>query len=240
MGRIDKTQAVILAGGLGTRLRPYTFLLPKPMLPVGSKPIIEHILGWLRENDVSEAIISTGYLGRMIEEYLRDGKQVGVRVIYASANRPMGIAGQLKEAESLIKGRFVCVYGDAILRFDLKGLLEFHAKKRATATMALMRYSTSLKYGFMETDSGGRLREWKEKPAISGYINVGCYAMEKRFLKYIPRGTMFGMKEAFEAAKKAGEALYGYRTRGEFLDIGDRRSYRQANEAFMEKLGKLP
>ncbi len=224
---------------MGTRLRPYTFLLPKPMLPVGPKPILEHIIDWLRDAGIGEAIVSTGYLGRMIEEYLKDGKQIGVKISYARANRPMGIAGQLKEAESMIRGRFVCLYGDAILKFDLKGLFEFHARKKATATMALMRYSTSLKYGFMETDSEGRLRRWKEKPSISGYINVGCYTMEKRFLKYIPRGTMFGMKEAFEAAKKAGEPMYGYRTRGEFIDIGDRRSYREANEVFMRRLGKL-
>ncbi len=230
---------MILAGGLGTRLRPYTFLLPKPMLPVGPKPILEHIIDWLRDNGIQEAIISTGYLGRMIEEYFRDGKQIGVKISYAKGNRPLGIAGQLRQAESMIRGRFVCLYGDAILKFDLRGLLEFHARRKATATMALMKYSTALKYGVMETDSDGRLRTWKEKPSITGYINVGCYAMEMRFLKYIPKSTMFGMKEAFEAARKAGEPLYGYKARGEFMDIGDRRSYREANDVFMRKLGKL-
>jgi len=209
------------------------------MLPVGPKPILEHIIQWLSSEGIKDVTISTGYLGRMIEEYFGNGSELGVRIDYAKSVHPLGTAGQLKAAESKIKGRFVCMYGDAILRFDLRRALEFHSRHSATATMVLMKYSTELKYGFMETDSKGRLTEWREKPTYSGYINVGCFIMERRFLKYIPSGKMYGMDTAFERAKKAGEGLFGVKVEGEFIDIGDRKSYRDANEQYMQRIGKV-
>ena len=234
----SKVQAVILAGGLGTRLRPYTLLLPKPMLPVGPSPILEHIIGWLKKNGVTEVIITTGYLGKTIQEYFGAGRDWGVKIQYAASPHPLGIAGQLKTAESKIRGTFVCVYGDAILEMDLRKVIRFHADHSALATIALMKYSTSLKYGFLETDREGRLTEWREKPVISGYINVGCYVMEKAFLKSIPPNQMYGMKEAFEKAMKGGR-VYALRVGGRFTDIGDTKSYREANDEFTKKMGRL-
>ncbi len=224
---------------MGTRLRPYTFLLPKPMLPVGAKPILEHIIDWLKQCGVKEMVVSTGYLGRMVEEYFRDGSQLDVRIDYARANRPLGIAGQLKAAEGKIRGRFLCLYGDAILNFDVERLIDFHARKKAVATMALMKYETTLKYGLIDLDGDGRVANWKEKPTIGGYINVGCYAMEKGFLKYIPRSKMYGMREAFENATRAGAKVFGLKLKGEFMDIGDRGAYRAANELYMKRMGKM-
>ena len=181
---------MILAGGLGTRLRPYTFLLPKPMLPVGTKPILAHILEWLKAKGVTEVIVSTGYLGKMIEEYFGNGAEWGVDITYAASHLPLGTAGQLKAAEGRIRGRFVCLYGDALLDFELQEAIDFHDRKKAVATMVLMKHTVEMKYGFMKTDKEGRLTEWREKPRISGYINVGCYVMEKSFLRYIPAGQV--------------------------------------------------
>lgn len=233
-------QAVILTGGLGTRLRPYTIFLPKPMLTVGEKPILQHIVEWLQENGVVDIVVSIGYLGKTIQNYFGDGSGFGVHIDYAESTLPLGTAGQLKAAESKIKGRFLCLYGDSLLSLDLQKLLAFHQRHHATFTMALMKYSTELKYGFMETDSRGVLTEWKEKPKISGYINVGCYVMEKRFLNYIPAGKKFGMDLAFERAKRGGERLCGVKLEGEFLDIGDRRSFQEANALYTERFGKVP
>jgi mannose-1-phosphate guanylyltransferase len=229
---------VILAGGLGTRLRPYTFLLPKPMLPVGPKPIMEHILEWLKEAGIHDVVVSTGYLGKMVQEYFGDGSEWDVRIAYATSPHPMGTAGQLKAAEGKIGGKFVCVYGDALLDFDLRKAIDFHDKKRATATMVLMKYSTEMKYGFMETDKEGRLTQWKEKPEISGYINVGCYVMEKSFLRYIPGEKVYEMNDAFRVARSRGARLYAVRVAGTFIDIGDRKSYKDANELFTKNMGQ--
>jgi len=234
----NRIQAVILAGGLGTRLRPYTLLLPKPMLPVGPRPILEHIILWLKKKGVTDVIITTGYLGKTIQEYFEAGKDWGVRIQYAASPHPLGIAGQLKSAESKLRGRFVCVYGDAILDMDLRKLIRFHSTHSALATVALMKYSTNLKYGFLETDNDGMITEWREKPVISGYINVGCYVMEKAFLRFIPPNQMYGMREAFEEAMKHGR-VYGVRMGGSFTDIGDTKSYREANDEFTKKMGTL-
>ena len=237
MPKISRIQAVILAGGLGTRLRPYTFLLPKPMLPVGPKPIMEHILEWLKGAGITDIVVSTGYLGKMLQEYFGDGAEWGVKIVYAASPHPLGTAGQLKAAEAKIKGRFICVYGDALLDFDLRRALDFHAAKGATATMVLMKYSAEMKYGFMETDREGRLTAWKEKPKISGYINVGCYVMERSFLKYIPAGKVYEMNDAFREAQEDGAGLYAIKVEGKFIDIGDRKSYKDANEMYTKKLG---
>jgi mannose-1-phosphate guanylyltransferase len=239
VGQDTSVQAVVLAGGLGTRLRPYTYLVPKPMLPVGSKPILEHILEWLKENGVVNVVVSTGYLGKVIQEYFGTGRDRGMRIAYAASPKPLGTAGQLKAAEGKIRGRFVCVYGDALLEMDLRHLVEFHAKHRAIATMALMKYEAEMKYGFMETDGEGRLTEWREKPMISGYINVGCIVMEKEFLRFIPPSQMYGMKETFEEAMKKGARLYGLRVEGRFIDIGDRKAYVEANETFVKRMGRV-
>jgi mannose-1-phosphate guanylyltransferase len=209
------------------------------MLPLGTKPILEHILEWLKSKDITEIVVSTGYLGKMIQEYFENGSEWGVNISYATSPRPLGTAGQLKAAEEKIRGRFVCLYGDAILDFDLHEVIRFHDKKRAVATMVLMKHSVEMKYGFMKTDKDGRLTEWKEKPRISGFINVGCYVMEKSFLRYIPAGRVYGMKETFEEAKAEGAKLYAMKTAGEFIDIGDRRSYREANDVYVKRIGKV-
>lgn len=209
------------------------------MLPVGTKPIMEHILGWLKQNGIGDVVVSTGYLGRIISEYFGNGAPWGIRLSYATSPQPLGTAGQLKSAESKIAGRFVCVYGDALLDFDLTEAIAFHEKKKATATMVLMKYSAEMKYGFMETDRDGKLIEWREKPKVSGYINVGCYIMEKGFLKYIPRGEVFEMNDAFRLAKDAGARLYAIKVEGTFNDIGDRKSYKDANDKYMKRIGKV-
>ena len=209
------------------------------MLPVGEKPILQHIVEWVKGFGFKEVLVSTGYLGRTIQEYFGDGSDFGVKIEYANSPRPLGTGGQLKAAESKIRGRFLCLYGDALLKFDLGKLLAFHAKRSATATMALMRYTAEMKYGFMETDSNGRLTEWKEKPKFTGYINVGCYVMEKKFLTYMPPNKMFGMDQAFDRAKAAGELLCGAKVEGTFLDIGDRQAYKEANRLYVKKLGKV-
>ncbi len=210
------------------------------MLAVGAKPIMEHIVDWLRANDMKDIVIATGYLGRKIEHYFGDGGDFGVRLQYARSDRPLGHAGQLKSAEGLLGESFLCLYGDAILNFDLMKLLEFHRRKRAFVTMALMKYETQMKYGVISTNADGRISAWKEKPAISNDINVGCYVMEKGFLDYIPRNQVYGMKEAFISAMKDKRAVYALRVKGEFTDIGDLEAHEAADREYIERYGKVP
>ena len=208
------------------------------MLPVGPKPIMEHLLEWLKRWGITDVVVSTGYLGKMLQEYFGDGKEWGVEISYATSPHPLGTAGQLKAAEAKVRGRFVCLYGDQLLDFNLGKAIAFHEKKRAAATMVLMKYHTELKYGFMETDSDGRLTEWKEKPTISGYINVGCYVMERSFLRYIKGGRVYEMNEAYNEAKAKGPRIYAVKVEGTFTDIGDRKSYKDANDLYTKGMGQ--
>ncbi len=222
---------------MGTRLRPYTYLLPKPMLPVGPKPIMEHIIDWLKGYGITDFVVSTGYLGKMVQDYFGNGSTWGVRIVYATAP-PLGTAGQLKAAESRIRGRFVCVYGDALLDLDLKKAIELHESKGADATMVLMKHTAELKYGFIETDGQGKFQKWDERPKISGWINVGCYVMSKAFLGHLPAGEFCDMDDAFRKAQSEGAKLYAAKLDGSFLDIGDRRSYAEANELYTKRMGQ--
>jgi mannose-1-phosphate guanylyltransferase len=210
------------------------------MLPVGPKPILEHIVDWLKASDIKDIVIATGYLGRMIEQYFGDGAEFGVRIEYARSDRPMGHAGQLKLAQSKLPETFVCLYGDAILDFDLKKLLEFHRKKSSFVTMALMEHETRMKYGVIQTDSEGRVSKWREKPAIKSSINVGCYVVERKFLDYIPKGQVYGMKEAFKSAMKDERGVYALKVKGTFTDIGDIGAHKEADKAYIERYGKIP
>jgi NDP-sugar pyrophosphorylase family protein len=152
----------------------------------------------------------------------------------------MGHAGQLKSAQGLLSQTFVCLYGDAILEFDLKKLLEFHRKKSSFLTMALMAYETKMKYGVIETSPQGRITKWKEKPMISSEINVGAYVIDKKFLDYIPRGQVYGMKEAFKSAMKNDRGIYALKVKGTFTDIGDIAAHKEADKAYIERYGRIP
>jgi mannose-1-phosphate guanylyltransferase len=233
-------KAVVLASGLGTRLQPYTLFLPKPMLPLGDKPVLEHLILWLKDNGIGDIILCVSYLRRIIEDYFRNGKELGVKITYIKTNRPMGTAGQLKSVEKKINDTFMCIYGDSIFNFSLKDFIDFHRKKKALATLALVPYKTTLKYGFIDINTQNKIKQWREKPSIQGLINIGCYIMDPKFLKYIPKDGMFGMDSAFERAIKDKAPVYGYQAEGDFMDIGDKRSYIETYKKFLGKLGKIP
>ncbi|MDA4122644.1 MAG: nucleotidyltransferase family protein [Thaumarchaeota archaeon] len=233
---IGRSTAVILAGGLGTRLRPYTLATPKPLLPVGGKPILEYIIAWLLKNRVEDLVISTGYLGKMIEDHFGDGSDFGVRISYAVSDKALGIGGQLLNASSKLPSRFYCLYGDAILDFDLRRLMDFHQRKKgALLTMALMRESIQSRYGVMELAKGGRVARWNEKPVFENDINVGCYVMEKRYLDCLSEAPDNDMKLAFDSAMQSGEPIYGLRMNGTFWDIGDKAGYAAADAHFQKQ-----
>jgi mannose-1-phosphate guanylyltransferase len=233
-------KAVILAGGMGTRLRPYTYFLPKPMLPLGDKPLLEHLIQWLKENGVSDFVLSVSYLHKMIEAYFDQGKEWGVRISFVRSRKPLGISGQLLNAKPLVKSTFYLLYGDSVFDFDIKDMLKHHQSSKSALTMGIMKYSQKLLYGIIERDSKGFVTSWSEKPEVGGMINVGCYVVEPKIFEYIPDGKMYGFDNVVRDMIKAGERVSSYYIEGkEFLDIGDEKSYRRADELFLEKMGKV-
>jgi len=233
-------KAVILAGGMGTRLRPYTYFVPKPMLPLGDRPLLEHLILWLKENGVSEFVLSVSYLHKTIESYFDGGKEWGVKVAYVRSRKPLGISGQLYNTKDLIKSTFYLLYGDSVFDFDIREMLKQHRETKSVLTMGLMKYSQKLPYGLIERDSEGNVTSWSEKPEFGGLINVGCYVVEPRIFDYIPHGKMYGFDTVVRDMIKAGEKVSSYFIEGkDFLDIGDEKSYRRADEIFLEKMGKV-
>lgn len=235
-------KAVILAGGLGTRLQPYTFFIPKPMLPIGNKPLLEHILEWLkRNNGIDQIVICVSYLHRIIEDYFEDGSRFGMKIEYARSDRPLATAGQLKSAEKMLHETFVCLYGDSIYEFNLQAMINEHKESKALVSMALLPYKTNLKYGFIEVHGKeDRITNWREKPEVRGLINIGCYVIEPGFLNIIPPLSAFGMDDAVKKALEQRSIIKGFRIGSSgFIDIGDKKSYLEVYKRYVRKLGKI-
>lgn len=234
-------KAIILAGGLGTRLQPYTFFIPKPMLPLGNKPLLEHIIEWLKndDNNFDDIIICVSYLHRTIEDYFEDGSRFGISIEYARSDRPLATAGQLLTAKRFIDDTFVCVYGDSIYEFPLTEMINEHDRLGAFISMALLSYKTRLKYGFIDVNGNSRVTAWDEKPEIKGLINVGCYVMEPEFIDLIPASNGYGMDDAVRKALDMKKVVNGYKIESGFIDIGDKKSYLQTYKKYLERLGKI-
>ena len=232
-------KAVILAGGLGTRLQPYTTFLPKPMLPLGEKPILEHLIEWSKKNGVKSIVLCVSYLHKTIEDYFEDGKRFGVRIEYAIANKPLATAGQLKTAEKFVDNTFVCMYGDSVYGFNLINMIKQHKKKKSFVTMSLHEYKTNLPYGVIETTKNHKITAWNEKPEIKVNINMGCYVMEPGIMNFIPKNKPYGMDDVIKKVMAQKKLVSSFISKNGFIDIGNKESYKKANNEFIQKLGKI-
>ena len=228
-------KAVILAGGLGTRLRPYTKSLPKPMLPLGGKPILEYEIEWVRKNGIKEIVLCVSYLRNKIEDYFGDGKKFGVKIEYAISKKPLATAGQLKTAEKFIDDTFVCLYGDSIYNFSLRNMIKHHKKSRANVTMSPFDYRFNLKYGVIDTKKSGQVTAWNEKPEFSAKINIGCYVMEPEVLKLIPKNKEYGMDDVIRKVLSRKKKVSSVTSKNGFIDIGDKDTYEKTNEEYSKK-----
>lgn len=232
-------KAVILAGGLGTRLQPYTTFMPKPMLPLGEKPLLEHLIDWNRKNGIKSIVLCVSYLRKTIEDYFENGKKFGVEIEYANANRPLATAGQLKTAEKFIDDTFVCIYGDSIFDFNLKQMITRHKQKKSFVTIGLFEFKTNLPYGVIETSKNGKVLSWNEKPEINANINMGCYVMEPGVFDFIPKNKPYGMDDLVRKIMTKNKLVQSFITKKGFIDIGDKTSYRKAYQQYLERLGKI-
>ena len=228
-------KAVILAGGLGTRLLPYTKDIPKPMLPLGKKPILEHIINWIKKNGVKDVVLCVSYKHKKIEDYFQNGKKIGVNIEYAISKKPLSTAGQLKTAEKFIDDTFVCLYGDSIYNFSLRNMISYHKKSKSNITMSLYDYKFNLKYGVINTKNNGKVTSWEEKPEYSAKINIGCYVMEPEVFQLIPKNRQYGMDDVIQKTlakkKKVGSVI----SKKGFIDIGDKETYEKTNQEYSKK-----
>jgi len=231
-------KSVILAGGLGTRLLPLTKKTPKPMLLLGKKPILEHLIDWNKKNGVKSIVLCVSHLRKTIEDYFEDGGKFGVSIEYAISNKPLATAGQLKTAEKFIDDTFVCMYGDSIFDFSLRNMIKQHKAKKAFVTMGLDEYKTNLAYGVIDTSKTGKVLRWNEKPEIKANVNMGCYVMEPNVFSLIPKNKPYGMDDVIKRAMNKKKLVSSFITKKGFTDIGNKESYKKAFDEHIQKLGK--
>ena len=237
-GRNVPTQAVILVGGEGTRLRPVTSRVPKPVAPVVERPFVAYILDDLVRHGVQRAIFSTGFLAEAIEAEIGDGSDYGLRVDYAVETEPLGTAGAVANcADMLDEGSFFVFNGDVLSDVDLTALAALHSAKGAMGTIFLTPVDDPRRYGLVELRGDGSVASFLEKPGEwegTALINAGVYVLEREVLEMIPRGRLFSIERGvFPPLAQAG-SLYGYVGMGYWRDIGTPESYLQAHFDILE------
>jgi mannose-1-phosphate guanylyltransferase/phosphomannomutase len=238
-------KAVVMAGGAGSRLRPLTVGLPKPMVPIVDKPVMEHTLGLLKNHGVDEIIVTTQYMAPVIQNYFGDGEAFGLKIHYSIEEMPLGTAGSVKLAEELLDEPFLVMSGDALTDFDLRAVMAFHAQTNAQATLVLSRMLNPLEYGVVVTDAQGRITQFVEKPTwgevVSDTVNTGIYLLDPSVLKQCPVGRAFDFsQDLFPLLLEQGAPMFGCVASGYWLDVGDHASYVQANTDFMTGRVRLP
>ncbi len=225
-------KAVIMAGGEGTRLRPLTCDMPKPMVPILNKPVMEYTIKLLKKHNINDISVTLAYLPSAITEYFDDGKEWGVSLNYFIEETPLGTGGSVKNAGEYLDSTFIVISGDALTDLDLGKAVEYHRTKKSKATLVLKRESVPLEYGVIITDDNGRIIRFLEKPSwgevFSDTINTGIYILEPEVLEYYKRGQNFDFsKDLFPRLLLDGVPMYGYITQDYWCDIGDLESYKQ-------------
>lgn len=226
-------RAFILAGGLGTRLRPVVDGIPKSMALLQGKPFLEYQLSWLKKNGFREIILCTGYLSKMIEAYFGCGEILGLRLYYAKEETPLGTAGALKNAASFVDGAFLVVNGDTLIDLELSTLISFHQQKTGTVTLVLARTGQPGSYGQVAIDQEARIVAFLEKPRTnftSKFVNAGIYLMEPAILQYIPDHRKVSLElETFPLLVRKRE-LFTFPVDTTFVDIGTPENYYRLQE----------
>jgi len=232
-------QALILAGGQGTRLRPLTSNVPKPVVPLVGRPFIGYMLDWLQSHGVDDIIMSCGFLADGIRSVLGDGSDFGVRLRYVDEPRPLGTGGALKYAQELLDERFFMLNGDVLTDIDLTTQLRQHEQTGARATLALMAVEDPSAYGLVRCRPDHSIREFLEKPSQEQWIdinlvNAGAYILEREILtEMAPAGSNISIeRDVFP--KLVDRGLFGYEAIGYWLDIGTPSRYLQATSDILE------
>ncbi len=242
-------QAVVMAGGFGTRLRPLTANIPKPMTPLLNKPIIEHIIELLKKHDITDIIMILYHQAEIIRDYFKDGKKFGVKIQYVKPDADYGTAGAVYCGYELINDRFIIISGDVVTDFDLSQAIKFHEKRKSVSTLVLTRAKNPLQFGIVLTDNDGKITKFFEKPSwsevFSDTINTGIYVLEKDTLGLVPkaRGNKTDCdfsKDLFPFLLKNKLPLYGATLSGYWRDVGSLEDYIKTNLEALKGKADLP
>lgn len=238
-------RAVLMAGGSGTRLRPLTCDLPKPMVPILNRPISEHIINLLKRHNITEVIATLYYLPDVMRDYFQDGQEFGVQMTYAvEEDQPLGTAGCVRNISELLDDTFLVISGDSITDFDLTAAIRFHKERGSKATLVLAHVPNPVEFGVVITDRDQRIVRFLEKPStseiFSDTVNTGTYILEPDVLEYLPENQESDFsKDLFPMLLERGDPMYGYIAEGYWCDVGHLNAYREAQYDALERKVKL-
>lgn len=226
---------VILAGGFGTRLRPLTINIPKPMVPIANKPILLHTIKLLRKNGIKDLIIILYHQPELIKDYFKDGKNLGVKIDYIISDEDLGTCGAVNLAKENLKSDFLVISGDILTDFNISEIVEYHFKKNSVATITLTRVSNPLQYGIVITNKDGNIVKFLEKPSwgevFSDTINTGIYVLNPKIFEFVPEKKEFDFsKNLFPILLNKKMPIFGYIASGYWKDIGNVKEYKLAHE----------
>lgn len=228
------TRAIVLAGGLGMRLRPYTAVLPKPLMPIGDRPVLDIVVRQLHHHEFERVTIATGYLAELIEAFFRDGNAYGIPIDYLREHTPLGTAGAIGTVEDL-DGDFMVMNGDVLTDLDYTGLMDFHQSTGATATIATVSRDIQISLGvlrFTDPHQPDRLTAYDEKPSMQYEASMGVYAFSPKVKEYIEPGEFLDFPDLIRRLLDAGELVRGYRSDCYWMDIGRHDDYETAVDEF--------
>jgi NDP-sugar pyrophosphorylase family protein len=232
-------KAVILAGGKGRRLEPYTTLLPKPLMPVGDMPVLEIILKQLKRAGFTEAILAVGHLAGLIEAYFGDGESLGIHLRYSVEHEPLGTVGPLKAMEpDLRDGSFLVMNGDVLTDLDLRELFEFHKKEKGSVTVCVNERKVGIDFGVVKRE-GKEIVGYEEKPTLSYWVSMGIYVFHPDALRFVPESRPFDLPDLVLSLLENRKKVSAYPYDGFWLDIGREEDFRAAQSEFERMRGSL-
>ena len=225
---VGELKAVIMAGGLGTRLRPLTDAMPKPMLPVGNQPIMEHVVKRLRESGIREVVVSTHYKGEMIQNHFGDGSSLGVDIRYVNEEQRFGTIGGLRLMREHLKEPFLVINGDILTTLDFSAMRAFHTQHRADMTVAVRKHNLCVPYGVVQVQ-GESVVALEEKPTVPLFINAGVYLINPEVIELIPEKRSFDATELIAALIQEKRRVAAFPVIEYWMDVGQPLDYEQAN-----------
>jgi len=226
-------KAVVLAGGKGTRLAPYTRIFPKPLMPIGDMPILEILLRQLKSTGIKDVVLTVGHLSNLLRTFFEDGNQWGLNISYSHEQSPLGTAGPL----SLIQGldsTFLVTNGDVLTTLDFGHLLNYHRLQGGIATIAIHRRQVKIDLGVVQMQGDGHIDGYIEKPTYNYTVSMGIYVFEPRVMDYIPYNQYLDFPDLVLKMIAAGEKVSGYEFDGYWMDLGRPDDYAQAAEDFAQ------
>ena len=226
-------QAILLCGGMGTRLRSVVSDRPKPMADICGKPFLQYLLEMLRDKGITEVIFALGYMGEMIEEYFQDGSAFGLKISYSYEEEPLGTGGAIRNAlPKILEEEVLVLNADTYFPMDYQGLLRFHQENDGDFSLATRAVPDISRYGAVRRDAAGRILAWNEKledggQPLAGEINGGIYVMKKSLIAEIPEGKQSLEQDCVPKWLSEGKRIFGLPFDGYFMDIGIPKDYQQ-------------